>query len=283
MYYFAEYFPPHTFVHPTGALLGQGVYSDVVEVEYKGKIYAAKIYRESPMLSATMFGREHEIRARIRHPNIVPYYGTCKLATDKSTVIVMERMDMNLATFLRQEAHISLQRKTEVLSDVARGLHYLHSQSPAIIHRDLSAGNVFFSSSGTAKISDFGNSRMIDLMATPELLTSNPGTLDYMPPEALEGGKYDVSLDMFSFGHLSIHVLLQRRPHPLLRPIYREAGKLVARTEVERRERYLTEMMSILGGGDSHPLYQLIIHCLHDEPEARPSSADVLHQIQLTT
>ena len=256
-------------------MLGQGAYGDVLEVEYKGKCYAAKKYRltgANGNLGA--FSREHEILARIRHPNIVPYYGICKLASDKSTVIVMEKMDKNLTTYLRVE--VTLDEKHRILHDIAKGLHHLHSQKPAIIHRDLTAGNVLLASNGVAKISDFGNSRMVDLYATPELLTSSPGTLDYMPPEAMEGGEYDDRLDIFSYGHLAIHIIIRARPHPLLRATYTVAKKLIPRTEVERRQRYLDQVKSNLENKDEHPLYGLIVRCLQDEPDLRPSCRDIL-------
>ena len=264
-------------VHPTGVVLGRGAYGEVLEVEYKGVIYAAKKYRIGS--SSQAISREKEILPIIRHPNIVPYYGICKLSSDKSTVLVMERMDKNLDSFLRKSPNISLETKIAVLNDVAKGMHHLHSQSPAIIHRDLTDTNVLLDSSGTAKVSDFGNSRTIDLTATPEILTSNPGTVDYMPPEALEGGSYDTKLDVFSFGHFSVHVIIRHRPHPLLSHNYRLAGKLLPRTEVERRVQYLEEMRSILGGeGDKHPLYELTIRCLDDEASERPSFAEILQQ-----
>ena len=222
--------------------------------------------------------REHEIFTRIQHPNVVPYYGVCKLSTDKSTVIVMERMDKNLDSFLKESPNISLETKIAVLNDVAKGMHHMHSQLPAILHRDLTAGNVLLNSSGTAKVSDFGKSCMIDLGATPEIFTSNPGTVDYMSPEALEGGSYDTKLDVFSFGHLSIHVIIRHRPHKLLRHTYKVAGKLIPRSEVERRRKYLEEMSSILGGVNEHPLYDLTIRCLNDDPDARPSFAEILQR-----
>lgn len=71
---------------------------------------------------------------------------------------------------------------------------------------------------------------------TPELLTSNPGTLDYMPPEALKGNEYDDKLDVFSFGHLSVYAVIKCQPHPILRPVHREGGQIMAQSEVERRQ-----------------------------------------------
>ena len=271
--------PTGSMVNPTGISLGQGSYGDVLEVEYQGKKYAAKKYRQGNIDTLMkVFGREHEILSRIRHCNIVPYYGVCKLATDKTTVIVMERMVTNLSTFLedRRNVNLTLQRKLQLLLHIAQGLNHLHTQRHPIVHRDLTATNVLLDSRGVAKIGDFGNSCMIDVCVTPEILTSTPGTLDYMPPEALEGGHYDNRLDNFSLGHLSIYVLIQHRPHPLLRATYREHGRLMARTEVERRVEYLDKVKAKLPGGEQHELYSIIIGCLQDEPQARPSCADIL-------
>ena len=272
---------PNCKVHPTGVELGHGSYGDVVEVEYNGKKYAAKKYRPISIGSIMhVFGREHQILSLVRHRNIVPYYGICKLATDNATVIVMERMEMNLSVFLEDQKNVSISitRKFQILYDVACGLNYLHTQRPAVIHRDLTATNVLLNSKGVTKIADFGNSYMMDLTvgATPDLLTSNPGTLDYMSPEALEGGYYNDRLDIFSFGHLSIYVMIQQRPHPLLRPTYREHGRLIARTEVERRTLLIDKVKTKLPGGEQHEMYSLIIRCLQDEPDHRPSCADIL-------
>ena len=270
---------PNCTVNPTGVHLGHGSYGDVVEVEYKRKKYAAKKYRHANIENLMhVFGREHEILSRIRHPNIVPYYGIGKLATDNTTVIVMERMATNLSAFLedKRNVNLTLQRKFQLLLHIVQGLNHLHTQKPAIIHRDLTATNVLVDTGGVAKIGDFGNSRTIDMCATPELLTSTPGTLDYMPQEALGGGEYNNKLDIFSFGHLSIFVLIQHRPHPLQLSTYTKHGELKARTEVERRVVYLDEVKTKLADGEQHELYSIIIGCLRNEPHKRPSCADIL-------
>ena len=259
-------------VQATGIHLGNGAYCEVVEVKYKRTLLAAKKYRSEV---AKTLSREHEILSRIRHPNIVTCYGVCVLAPDNVTVLVMEKMRMNLSTFLEQEANVSLEQKSQILVGVACGLHHLHTQTPVIIHRDLTATNVLLDSKGCAKISNFGNAAIIG-NDMPQLLSSAPGTLDYMPPEALEGNEYDEKLDIFSFGHLSIHVLIQHRPHPLLRATVRVSGKFTSRTEVERRKEYLDDVKSKLDTGDQHPLYLLIISCLQDEPSQRLSCKDIL-------
>ena len=99
-----------------------------------------------------------------------------------------------------------------MLEDVATGLVYLHQHSPQIIHRDLTAKNVLLTPYYTAKITDFGNSRIVDLQPGQLVRTMSqlPGTLTYMAPEALEASShYGPSLDVFSFGHLALFVALQ--------------------------------------------------------------------------
>ena len=99
-----------------------------------------------------------------------------------------------------------------MLEDVARGLLYLHTHDRQIIHRDLTAKNVLLTSSLVAKITDLGNSRIVNLQPgqLARTLSRLPGTQDYMPPEAFTAAsRYGPSLDVFSFGHLALFTLTQ--------------------------------------------------------------------------
>ena len=102
--------------------------------------------------------------------------------------------------------------KCSVLEGVASGLLYLHDRPSPVIHRDLTAKNVLLTSSLVAKITDMGNSRIIDMRPDQmaRTLTNLPGTLVYMPPEALDDrSRYGPSLDIFSFGHLALFTITQ--------------------------------------------------------------------------
>ena len=124
----------------------------------------------------------------------------------------MERLERNLDDLLEKVPNISLALKCSILIDVGMGLLYLHTHDPQIIHRDLTAKNVRLTQSLVAKITDFGNSRIVNQQPgqLAQTLSQLPGTLVYMPPEALTADPhYDYSLDVFSFGHLSLFVVLQ--------------------------------------------------------------------------
>ena len=98
------------------------------------------------------------------------------------------------------------------LEGVGCGLSYLHELSPPIIHRDLTATNVLLTSYLVAKVSDVGNSKILELEPDQHArtMTKQPGTPIYMAPEAMsERHRYGTPLDIFSFGCLALFTLIQ--------------------------------------------------------------------------
>ena len=150
----------------------------------------------------------------MRHPHIVQFLGVCFLEGSTLPVLVMERLDNSLDNLLETSPNLPFALKKSLLEDVARGLLYLHTRNPPIVHRDLSARNILLTSSLAAKISDLGNARIVDLQSgqLARTLTRLPGTLAYMPPESFDiGSQYGPQLDIFSFGHLTLFTLTQVR------------------------------------------------------------------------
>lgn len=142
------------------------------------------------------------------HPNIARFIGICLHSTCQLPVLVTERLEGDLHDLLVTVPNIPLVLKQSMLKDVASGLAYLH---PQIVHRDLTAKNVLLTPSFMAKISDFGNCLTSDLSARFQgLLTPYPGQCEYMPPEVFTDPPcYNSSLDIFSFGHLVLFVMIQ--------------------------------------------------------------------------
>ena len=105
--------------------------------------------------------------SNLRHPNITQFMGVCFLPDCQLPVLVMEKLDGNLDDLLETVPNIPLVLKRSMLEDVARGLQYLHQRNPKIIHRDLTAKNVLLTSSFVAKITDLGNSRIVNLQPGP--------------------------------------------------------------------------------------------------------------------
>ena len=120
-------------------------------------------------------------------------------------------------------------------------------------------------------------------------MTTAPGAGIYMPPEATaasasnrEKSKYNASIDMFSLGVVAIFTIGETFPCELLAPNYLDeaSGLPVARTELQRRSRYMANVNAQLRAcgqlcGD-HPLIRLIQQCLHNGPHKRPNIREVL-------
>ena len=162
---------------------------------------------------------------------------------------------------------------------MALGLRYLHEHSPPIIHRDLSANNVLLTSSLSAKISDLGVAKILNItpaQMTQRMSTQAPGTPCYMPPEALMARPtYTSKIDSYSYGVMIIHVLCGRWPFPAdaFCPDPKNPDGLVPVSEVDRRAEYLRDISK------THPLVGLIHQCLSNFPKRRPEASEFLRQI----
>ena len=196
-------------------------------------------------------------------------------------VMIMELMDESLTTYA-EKPNISLKRRMSILHDVAEGLTYLHSSDPTIIHRDLSPNNILLKHLPLlpiAKIGDLGVAKIIDVDDTKskEYLTKQPGTVHFMPPEALEDKpQYDTSLDVFSYGGITHYTVNGKWPKPTaltkFDPVTRQAK---AYTEVERRQEHLDKMT-----GEAEVLRPLVEACLDNDPVKRPSIVELSEKIK---
>ena len=156
--------------------------------------------------------QECQLMSSLHHPNITQFLGLCFLPGTQLPLLVMERLETSLDDLLEHMPNLPLSLKCSVLEDTASGLLYLHKRQPPVIHRDLTSKNVLLTSSLVAKITDMGNSHIVDMRPDQlaRTLTAFPGTLVYMPPEALDDRhRYGPSLDVFSFGHLALFALTQ--------------------------------------------------------------------------
>ena len=294
-----------TNVRLTGTTIGAGAYGSVEEVAVPGAVCAAKKIHDVFLNSAlvpSQFAKECQLMSTLRHPNIVQFLGLYFLPGSRLPALVMERLLTSLHDLLDPETDtppppdapkpfFPPSLKCSILHNVASGLTYLHERSPPIIHRDLSARNVLLNSGMVAKIADLGVARIVPRMRVAATMTKGPGAIIYMPPEAMESkleeeneeekdkkSKYDASIDIFSFGVVAIFTLCQTFPCDLLAHNYRdERRRIVGRTELERRGRYMRTIYGQLR--EKHPLLQMIEGCL-DFPEDRPSIREVLRLLE---
>ena len=275
-------------VVPTGRQLGHGAFGSVIEMRMVGGALCAgkKIHNVliNPQGSGVQkmiekFISECDLMSKMRHPNIVNFYGLVFLDDNSAPVLVMELLDRSLEDYLEQNQpkDVLFSIRISILYDVAKGLAFLHSCSPPIVHRDLTARNILLSTTKQARIGDLGNSRIINAENLSLTLSRTPGTALYMPPESFEiQPRYNASLDMFSFGHVSLYALTHISPCHLLPPTYqdtRTGKKLQARSEIERRSQYVEKLQA--NELISFNLSGMVEACLDNIPENRPTATSI--------
>ena len=259
----------------------------VLRLEYRGLKCAGKqlylaLYEQGVGDTVRRFEEECRLLAQMRHPNIVQFIGVYFEEGSRIPILVMEFLPTTLARCIDKYGVLPEEVSYSILHDVALGLYHLHSQTPPIVHRDLSANNVLLTPNMTAKISDLGVAHILNL--TPQQMsrmTRAPGTPAYMPPEAMRATpRYDARIDEFSYGVLMIHVLSSRWPLPLREPNYvnpENRSQLLPVSEAERRDEYLRDI------GNTHPLMDLILKCVSNDPEQRATAAQIVQRMQHMT
>ena len=262
--------------------LGTGSYATVLKLDYLGlkcagkKIHKVLLGEETGSMTYTVrrFKDECQILSQVRHPNIVQFLGVFFQQGDYIPILVMEYLPLNLDQCLEKH-NLPNEVRFSVLHDVAIGLHYLHSQQSPIVHRDLSSNNVLLTSNIRAKISDLGVARILNLSPQKVThLTKAPGTPAFMPPEVMVANpKYNTSVDVFSYGILMIHTLSGQMPIPHVESVRTEGDRLIPVSEAERRESFLEAI------GKDHPLMDLILKCIHNNPGMRTNTSEMVGQL----
>ena len=227
--------------------------------------------------------RECEQSSRLRHPSIVRFFGIYWPPGAKAPSLVMERLHCSLTSLLEQNHVLPIGIKLSIIHGVALGLRYLHTRTPIIIHRDLSSNNVLVSKGMEGKIGDLGTVRFVDPRKQSRM-TKAPGTIDFMPPEALaadENVKYERELDVFSFGCVMLHTLSHQWPTPS-EPVVTDpiTSKMKAKSEIERRSSYFDEIFDKIDRKRSGVLIPMIKSCLNNIPRKRASIVKVCSQLE---
>jgi hypothetical protein len=170
---------------------------------------------ESPSLRERLL-REARATARLKHPATVHVYDVVEEAGE--AWIVMELVEgVTLRRWIEENGALSPSLATRLGRQIAEGLAEAHAQG--ILHRDLKATNVMVTSSGQAKILDFGIAKLLPGEGgeeDPEDTLSYPGrvlgTVYAMSPEQAKGQVLDVRSDLFSLGSLLYEAMTGKPP-----------------------------------------------------------------------
>jgi serine/threonine protein kinase len=271
-----------TGVEETGKELGRGAYGVVQEAVWWGtKCVTKRLHNilsvEAQSKHSKDFLTECFTWSRLRHPHIVQFLGLLFEKDSPLPVLVLEKLSTSLRRHLERSSRSEflLRDKVTVLHHVILGLAYLHSLKH--IHRDLTTNNILIDIlNWHAKISDFGVTRVLaDERIKQTTSTIVPGAEAFMAPEAFELlSQFSCEFDVFSYGCVMVSTVSHCWPQPSAAK-KKINGKLVALTELERRETYIDQFTS-----EEKELFAGVIErCLEEEAKDRPTSLSLVEEI----
>lgn len=194
-----------------GKPLGKGKFGRVYLAKDKvtGFVCALKVLHKKELQAAKVekqLRREIEIQSNLRHPNILRLFGHFH---DSSRVfLILEFAGRGeLYKILRKAGKFDEPTAASYVAQMASALSYLHKKH--VIHRDIKPENILVGIQGEIKLSDFGWS----VHAPTNRRQTMCGTLDYLPPEMLDGtAAYNEKVDLWSLGVLMYEFLVGAAP-----------------------------------------------------------------------
>lgn len=205
------------------AVLGEGASGFVWHAEQTTPVrrdVAVKIIRHGLVTESvsTRFNREHQVLARVEHPNIAAVFDAGELP-DGRTFFVMELVDGMPVTKWCKHHGASVRARLEIFLQACRAVHHAHQKG--ILHRDLKPSNVLVTTASDkplVKVIDFGIAKALsaDLVAGADVTLRGMvlGTPRYMSPEqaGLTGQQVDARTDVFTLGVLLYELLTGTTP-----------------------------------------------------------------------
>lgn len=245
-----------------GRSLGKGKFGNVyLAREKKSKfICALKVMFKSQLAKANVeyqLRREIEIQSHLRHENILRLFGYFYDST--RVYLILEYANKGeLFKQLQKEGRFSDRQTALYVAQLAGALDYCHKKH--VIHRDIKPENLLLGRNGELKIADFGWS-----VHTPNSRrTTLCGTLDYLPPEMIEGKAHDETVDIWSLGVLTYEFLVGRPPFETEghNETYRKIAKVDIRypTWMDPEAKDLISKLLVKNPKGRLPLLQVLSH-----------------------
>ncbi|KAI8806433.1 kinase-like domain-containing protein [Cladochytrium replicatum] len=263
--------------------LGEGGTAKIFLAKYHNSMVAVKVIKLTNKEQALeeAIRNESAVWERLRHPNILQFYGLVENPLGFNTslpLMVMEYASLgDLHNYI--EAHktsFNTALASSFAVDIANGMHYLHSLETPIIHGDLKPLNVLIANNGelVAKLTDFGFAKVKSFNKTSTSSSRSGtagGTLCYMAPERMEGKKMDLPSDVYSFA-MTLYQLFSTGVFPFELEEFESEAQVVAAILL-RRERPRRP-------ADRHHIpddaWTLIERCWNNDPNLRPRFDEIV-------
>lgn len=224
--------------------------------------------------------KEISLISQLRHENIVRFLGSKFDVEDKKIYLYMSLYSGDLSDVISDRvatnAPFSPKEVCVIMSHIANGLNHLHSQTPAVVHRDLKTENVFVNKDAQNNllhlcIGDFDVAKQVN--ASGKAFTQAVGTPGYIAPEMFGDQSspdykgHTPAADIWSFGMILFHVITMAPPYSDLSPF------AVSRACASGDRPTLPE--NIASDSMWDPLVDIHRRCTNRAPEKRPNAKEL--------
>ncbi|KAM3350836.1 hypothetical protein ACQJBY_023102 [Aegilops geniculata] len=254
-----------------------------------GRVVAVKRLYNNSYRRVEQFVNEAAILARLRHPNLVMFYG-CTSKESRELLLVYEFVQNGtVADHLHgpraAERALPWPLRLSIAVESAAALTYLHAIEPPIVHRDVKTNNILLDTDFHVKVADFGLSRLFPLDAT-HVSTAPQGTPGYVDPEYHQCYQLTDKSDVYSFGVVLVELISSKPAVDITRQRneINLAGMAISKIQKCRLE----ELVDVELGYESDPaarkmmtmVAELAFRCLQQNGEMRPPIREVLEVLR---
>ncbi|XP_051128687.1 receptor-like protein kinase BRI1-like 3 [Andrographis paniculata] len=268
------------------SLIGSGGFGDVYKAQLRdGSVVAIKKLIHVTGQGDREFMAEMETIGKIKHRNLVPLLGYCRIGDER--LLVYEYMKWgSLEAVLHDREKIGGVRldwaaRKKIAIGSARGLAFLHhSCIPHIIHRDMKSSNVLLDECFEAKVSDFGMARLVNALDTHLSVSTLAGTPGYVPPEYYQSFRCTTKGDVYSYGVVLLELISGKRPIDTAE--FGDDNNLVGWAKQLQKEKRSHEILdselitSLSGDAELYHYLKIAFECLDDKPFRRPTMIQVM-------
>ncbi|KAK9074452.1 hypothetical protein SSX86_007050 [Deinandra increscens subsp. villosa] len=277
-----------TMNYAENMVLGRGgsgnVYKGILPDERVVAIKRARIMDQEHITE--QFINEIAILGQINHRNLVQVLGCC-LETEVPLLIYEFVSNGNLYEIIHgniSTGRLSWDNRLRIAHETAGALAYLHSDTTVtIIHRDVKSSNILLDENYTAKVADFGGSKLLPF-GEDHLSTQVYGTLGYLAPEYMICGQLTEKSDVYSFGVVLAELLTGLKPidHKRYDQDHPNLATLFMRAERENWLPRIVDLQVLEEATDEQieATCQLTCRCLREKGDGRPSMKEVAMELE---
>ncbi|XP_021819396.1 putative wall-associated receptor kinase-like 16 [Prunus avium] len=269
-------------------IIGKGGFGTVYKgILVDGRVVAIKKSKMVDQSQIEQFINEVLVLSQINHRNVVKLLGCC-FETEVPLLVYEFVTKGTLFDYIHNtskatKSNNSWEIRLRIATETAGVLSYLHSAaSVPIIHRDVKSTNILLDETLTAKVSDFGASRLVPI-DQDELSTMVQGTLGYLDPEYLQTSQLTEKSDVYSFGVVLVELLTRKKALSFDQP--EEERNLAMYFLSALKEDRLLQVLDdcIVTEGNIEQLKEvsnLAKRCLRVKGEERPTMKEVAMELE---